>query len=386
MDIKKEVEGSLYVMASTLNQMVNYIPCEYFQFKKIWNITTDDPKNQDWDKYFEAAIKKNRLKIDSIEFKQTILLKIDEIKRRLTKELEDKYPPNQKIFWNITGGQRPVLMAVYDLVRALVGYTHYLCYLEGNSGKMSIMKFEGGKRCDEITNSYVYNIDGLTIDIALKLMGYAIKGVKTGTISTAVKPYIDLWNLYIKDSALRIAFVKSNTKNGNIDDVKQVLVNPSLHFILDNHKDKEYPFGYILEEMVVAVLQEKFKGKIAQIEHSLKLEFDNETENKAVGHKQLDEFDILLLTKTGQLYNFECKSGGMSGDVAKSTKYSTYALSGVYGKPILIAPLIETELKTLDKLSDDYNYVTAAIRSAKRATLEVWGVDGLVSRIDKKIN
>jgi len=92
------------------------------------------------------------------------------------------------------------------------------------------------------------------------------------------------------------------------------------------------------------------------------------------------------LTKNGKFIIFECKSGGMSGDVAKSTNYSTYAISGVYGKPILITPLIESEIKDMNSLdSDIYDKVKSAINSAKRATLDVWGIEKIAENIAEYI-
>jgi len=107
-----------------------------------------------------------------------------------------------------------------------------------------------------------------------------------------------------------------------------------------------------------------------------------------------------LLTKNGKFMIFECKSGGMDGDVAKSTKYSTYAVSGVYGLPILITPLLGDEIKAIRKkstlsedYSDDYKYlhnelyknIRQAINSAIRAGLEVWGLDDIEKNLKKYI-
>ncbi|MBD3840093.1 MAG: hypothetical protein IE878_06900, partial [Epsilonproteobacteria bacterium] len=113
--------------------------------------------------------------------------------------------------------------------------------------------------------------------------------------------------------------------------------------------------------------------------------------------KEIDEFDIALLTKNGKFMIFECKSGGMKGDVAKSTKYSTYAVSGVYGKPILITPLLEDEIIAIRKkshLSDNafeylkgdlYKTIRQAINSAVRANLDVWGLDNIKENLEKYI-
>ena len=65
-----------------------------------------------------------------------------------------------------------------------------------------------------------------------------------------------------------------------------------------------------------------------------------------------DEIDIALLTNTGRIINFECKSGSLKGDNAKSHNFTTYSLSGVFGAPIFLTPLThkgEKLEKELDK-------------------------------------
>ncbi|NJO01064.1 MAG: hypothetical protein HC880_04630 [Bacteroidia bacterium] len=78
----------------------------------------------------------------------------------------------------------------------------------------------------------------------------------------------------------------------------------------------------------------------------------------------------------------------MDSDVAKSTKYSVYAAAGVYGKPILITPLIQSEINDLNKLDLDdgiYENIKPAVKAANRATLEVWALDKIADKIKEKI-
>ena len=369
-----------YVMASTLNQMVNYIPLkmelEDIDLTTKYNITLTDndnkklAENSKWDKYFENFFKGQ---IKDILVEQEDWLNIKKVVACFKINFKNEPKP---IFWNITGGQRPFLMAVWEFTKDRPN--DIIVYLEGNSGKIVLTH---GKD-DRIP----YPIERLTIKTALQLMGYNIKNLSYSTIPSIDK-YVELWKLFMnpKSKALREAFVTSNTENGDIEQVKPYITDTTLHFILDRRKKENYPFGYILEDLVVAVLQKEFENKIGEVAHSIKLKFNNELLNKEVGNKILDEFDILLVTKTGQLYNFECKSGGMSGDIAKSTKYSTYAIAGVYGNPILITPLIKQEIDNYTNLPDSFKYIKSAIRSAKRATLEVWGIDEIVGNIKNKL-
>jgi hypothetical protein len=394
--MKEEVKGSLYVMLSTLNQMVNYLPYAYknFEFGSILNITTNDQKNIKWDKNLNKVLdvdileKKNRLCLGQSE-----LLKIDVVKEKLGDN--SKIENADKIFWNITGGQRPLVLAVHDLVKEMDDKTHYLCYLEGNSRQMNIMKFEEGKQ-DGSFGGLIdnYAIENLTLDIAFQLMGFGINdGVKHKHLNllkadseSINKPfYAKFCPIYLKDKEVVNSLIELNKKDSTFDNIKTKL--PSLAQDIDKvwkPYEGRKSFGYILEDMTVYLLLKaihedtKIKEKIAGLYASTKINADYLDKN----NQTVDEFDVIILTKTGQVINFECKSGGMSGDVAKSTNYSTYAISGVYGLPILITPLTSKELLALEKLDKEKDsYIIAAVKSANRANLEVWGIDEIKTKL-----
>ena len=141
-------------------------------------------------------------------------------------------------------------------------------------------------------------------------------------------------------------------------------------------------FGFILEEMAIYVMldtilanEEIFK-RVATLYSSVKVNFYGST-----GGNPIDEFDILLLTKTGQLINFECKSGAMSGDNAKSNSYSTYAVAGVYSLPILVTPILSQEKKDNNFFNDN---VKSAIISADKANLDIWCIDEISDKLKEK--
>lgn len=99
-------------MVSTLNQMVNYIPLRHFEFKEVVNITvtgSDYANNAEWDKNLVNIYKDKS--IANIEFSQTEITDITAIKRKLD-SLKTK-----KVFWNITGGQRPFVLAINQIAK-----------------------------------------------------------------------------------------------------------------------------------------------------------------------------------------------------------------------------------------------------------------------------
>ena len=108
-----------------------------------------------------------------------------------------------------------------------------------------------------------------------------------------------------------------------------------------------------------------------EIGHSIKLEGEKD---------QFCEFDLVLLTKGGQILIIECKSGNMDSDVSKARIYTTYAAAGVYGKPILITPLLKKELEKAKKhnlKNENYKYILKAIGAAQRSQMEIWALDSI---------
>lgn len=369
-----------YVVISTLNQVVNVIPYKIYGFNDVYNMTiTDSPyfKNKDFNKNLGLTFK------DTLTFTQLEMNSIDGILKKLKGFFSDK----KKIFWNITGGQRPFILAIQEFIKDRDD--DVLCYLEGNSSTMTIIPKDISK-----SKEYSYHQSYVNIEDALKLMGFEFRNIETKEGKDDERDfYHKLYQLYIESKILREEFIGLNivldkgkkhccdafVKNSSLKDKLKVI--NFYQNTKDDFKNK-YPFGYILEKLAFYQLEKEIKAKVESIVHSLKIIFSNEKKQEDSGNKIVDEFDIAILTKNGKFIIFECKSDGMSGDVAKSTNYSTYAISGVYGKPILITPLIENEIKDMSSLDNVvYDKVKSAVNSAKRATLDVWGIDKIADNI-----
>jgi len=379
---KENFKDYVYVMVSTLNQMVNYIPLKHFEFKKIYNITISDSEyadNEKWDKNLKDIIDKN---ITDIEFKQKEISNIETIQKRLQEKLKEE----KKIFWNITGGQRPFILAINKIVKE----DDIVCYLEGNTNQMVSLK--NNNEIKDIVSDYdIEDSEDLNIEIALKLMGFEVKDTKTSHRNLVSnydenekKFYLEFLKKYIRDKKLRENLILLNRDKEQVKkEIKESLKDLEYSKI-DEELGKNKAFGFILEKLAGYKILDLAKDKIADMSLSEKINFSNDDEK--VDNSHIDEFDIALLTKNGKFIIFECKSGGMSGDVAKSTKYSTYAISGVYGLPILITPLLQDEINNIDSLDEDtYGYIKSAVKSAKRAGLEVWGLDEIEEKLKKYI-
>ncbi|BDR81184.1 hypothetical protein N072000002_13640 [Clostridium tetani] len=152
-----------------------------------------------------------------------------------------------------------------------------------------------------------------------------------------------------------------------------------------NRKDefnKSYPAGYIFEKITAYEIYDLIKdnSKILGMETSLKTYLEKEKSNSDKKENIIDELDIVLLTNTGKIINFECKSGGMKGDNAKSHNYTTYRLAGVFGMPILLSPLYENEIEDKD---DNLKNQFQALNAAKSAELEVIPLDRIKEKLKK---
>lgn len=406
----EKFEEYVYVMISTQNQMVNYIPLKHFQFNKIYNVTVREENikyfdNERWDKNLQEVLKEESVDVDIVNdrniipFSQQEVSDISTIKNRLEKFINDN--SDKKIFWNMTGGQRPFILAISQLLEENSRKNDVVCYLEGNHNQMVLLK--NGKKLEGIVEDY--SLDDLTIEVALKLMGFEVKITKTSHRNLVEDKNIDKNEmefylrflgkfLKLEKKELRKNLIMLNKKKDeerNKIDQDQIKISiKKMEEVKDLNQDKldkelnqHNAFGYILEKLVGYKILDVAKEKIADITFGEKINFWDK--KYKVDEHHIDEFDILLLTKNGKFMVFECKTGGMRGDVAKSTKYSTYAISGVYGLPILITPLLKDELSNIDNLDDSYSNIKSAVKAAKRASLDVWGLDEIKEKLGKYI-
>lgn len=381
---KEDFKEYVYVMVSTLNQMVNYIPLKHFKFKEVNNITIDDSEyadNSKWDKNLTEVLG-SEVSTSPINFKQSEITNIQTIKNRLD-SLKDK-----KVFWNITGGQRPFILAINQITKD----DDVICYLEGNSNQMVLL--QNNAEIKGIVEDYsINNQEDLNIEIALKLMGFEIKSTKTSERNLVENHnkdekefYLKFLDEYVRNKDLRQNLILLNRDTHKVQATEYIenALKDLKYLKLDEELGKNKAFGFILEKLAGYKILELSKDKISDM--TLGEKINHLKDEDKVNNSHIDEFDIALLTKNGKFMIFECKSGGMEGDVAKSTKYSTYAISGAYGLPILITPLLQDEIDDIDNLDKDvYGYIQSSIKSAKKASLDVWGLDKIEEKLKKYI-
>jgi len=350
--------------------------------------------------------------INHLEIDKQLFFDVISIKTNLQNKTELK---DKKIFWNITGGQRNFVLAINQVARE----DDIICYLEGNNNQMLLYSK------DNISKGSIedYGIEDLTIEIALKLMGFQFnsENIEIGK-NNERKFYKKFYSEYVKNRELREWLIILNksypklrdkkkneneesykklkdeypTKKKNFegkkasakDKIKNILSSLDQE-LLEKKLNRSQSFGYILEELTFYKLEELLepliKKKKVTLVHSLKIK------NEKINDVTVAEFDIALLIDNGKFIMFECKSGGMTGDTAKARNYATYAVSGVYGLPILITPIIsdEADKEVKDEILQDdyydiYKNIKTAIASAERAGLDVWYLDNMDSEDNLK--
>ncbi|MFC0904289.1 hypothetical protein ACFHWD_06260 [Clostridium sp. MT-14] len=468
----------IYAICSTLNQIVNYIPIKvvrsqnYNKPVKILNITVKSESekdsvfkrfdNKEWDKNLFDVLKKRESNIIysdedernviEIERKEVKYIKDELCKKIISKNKDDGLKfldgicnymngisSENKILWNITGGQRSTVFAIQEFIKKNQRKNDYLLYLEGNSNKIVYGKLNNSGFQYEILDEK-YSIDNLHIRDVFQLAGFEITNRKNELINflddcnknidtkecKQLKLCEKIYKHYRNENDMELGeffrerlleLNKHKDKNGNMicneekvekfwnelkkKDFKNEFDNEDKNILLNMRNDNQNKFGYILEYMSISSIVNtiiqipEMKNYFIGVYHSINLNrIDKKFKEKDT--TQLCEFDIVLLSKSGQVVLFECKSGVMSSDVAKARQYTAYAAGGVYGKPVLITPILQYDRKLINKIFKNkssldkadrekigkYNStVIYALRAAARANLEVWGIDEIGEKL-----
>ena len=457
-----------YVICSTLNQMVNYIPIKMLQDSKrkvnnIINIKVNSGgtrrqfNSDNWDENLIEVLKED-IEIPNAIFSEVMnrsvfkyfvklprKFDLDVYKREIEKQLENDGIKSDKILWNITGGQRSTIIAIKELVRERYKNGHgrkqdVIVYLEGNTNDMIIgtcNESDEIKYCRYVEEGEEkYKIKDLTIEKSMRLAGFNLFGsqkiydnyLELGyTIENLDDDLDRFYKAYIckdsisrssndlkkykeltKSEKLRLDLIATSKKSNGVYVGKTVweaitkekeydFMKPIKDFLDKRYGENTNKFGYLLELITIHRIRNTInkydsylKDYFVDLKHSLKLknEYDNLERNN-----QFCEFDIVLLTRAGQIIIFECKSGAMTGDVAKSRHYTTYAVGGVYGIPIIITPLLSEEIndnsnyierkKSNEKYENIYNSIYSAINAAKKSNMDVWGIDELDVKLEE---
>lgn len=481
--MSREVKFDSIAICSTLNQMANYVVIKEHKLhiNNVYNIRLEEENkkfnHKEWDNNLKGVIGGN-YNWEDIKYYNDEIKDHKNIIDNLIKKFGGKDSngnifkfKEEKILWNITGGQRHFVMAITEYV-----YNHrpedVIVYFEGDKEKMYYYAKNENIQQEYILENKNYN---MTIAIALRLMGFEVSKREIDEVSEyynflvssntneflekcklqriskisdkkledvyeqlelEFKWYKKFYDIYCNSEILRKLLINSNrfakdntnkkTKfemikedieayikeidneikgkiNTNVNDVFDDKGFDTLEESIGNHLNGKV-FGYILEQMtlykVLYVIKsnKRLLENIADIDISVKIKSETDESKDKLG--LIDEFDILIVTKKGKVIMLECKSGGMTGDNAKSHNYSIYAVAGVYGSPILICPIKEQDVKKIEKFNtrvkkmdkeicreniDVYEHVRSAIYAADKANLNICYIDEIADDIKKII-
>ena len=379
---------------------------------EIINLTYEDGENKRflnkmWDENF-STVYNDRYEgmpwIDSDDIKLPRRFKCENYIREIDKCIDDR--KNKNFIWNVTGGQRNILFTTMKYIEdnADTSSNHTVMYLEGNTQKITVGYYDRNEwKFGAVNNSY--RSDTIDLHNLFRLAGYESKISNAVSINKdkneedfldLLKAYSNFYSkLYQVNEEVRKKLIESNKwnkKENNANEFFKLLdgikhkgevTDDDFKIIKKSLKNRtNYLFGYFLEYMAAAVIWNAVKEMSKQdadffysLSHSVKVRKHDWREEE-----KFCELDLVLLLRSGQTVVFECKSGFMSAENAKSREYTAYALGGVYGKPILITPLSKHEAVAGEK-SDGYENITKAYSSARRAGLEVFHLDNLKKRI-----
>ncbi|MGX8796164.1 hypothetical protein ACR6HW_08805 [Fusibacter sp. JL298sf-3] len=378
------------VVFSTLNQITNYIAYKITQPQKVICITYDENVHEGanihttkWNENLSRELEKEpRIEVVTHSITEDDIKQLENSSSSFFDNIFPNYQEDkQTYFWHITGGQRIFSLKAYEFISKNNRLEQdALFYIEGNHNKLMFM---GNNKTheEEIRKRYNEADFNLTIDTCFRLMGFKeVEGKvlkRHGDENKSNKEH-EFYNSLIghidKEAKSKEDhhFLKKLSESNDAKEKRRELITGYVEEIVNLEPIEEdiaeyccfnysYPAGYMFEKLVGYKLFNKIKDNpnIIEMQMGIKIKANIGGELKII-----DEIDILLLTKYGKLINIECKSGAMSGDNAKSTHYTTYALAGVFGVPILMSPSFHDEINRLDK-------VKKAIKAGERANLQV---------------
>lgn len=460
-------ECDTFFICSTQNQIVNFIPIvnmleakaegekksEFVSDVTLYNLTystdarfSNNKWNENlnkiiWDKKGELFKKNPDLSIgySKIDNKgdspDKIAINVD-----LDREYSEDYYNNiikhiegkKNIIWNLTGGQRSVLLTVLKIIedQSSEEQNHTILYMEGNTNRFVVGTYQKGEKKGIYYRELdtIYGWEHLTIEMVFGLAGFqaqcskAIRLYKNqmgkkGIMKKVAKesPYdeelcseredIKKFYEYYKTYDLVESLLETqNDKTSEIAEkergkIWQKLENIEKKDDVDRCKSRlegiggktKYKLGYWLEYMLYYQLEmiikdeEKYQNYFLELGHSVKLDKENQEEEEKKEKEKFSEFDVVLLSKSGQIIIFECKTGAITSEVSKARIYTSYAAAGVYGTPILIPPYLnDDENDKVQNASEGvWGKMNKTRKAAERAGMDIWYLDTLKEDIDE---
>ena len=455
---KEQMENcETYVMCSTLNQIVNYLPLKQIlevQKKsgndrkklRIVNLTyarqTEESSkreagnirgrfpNEEWDENFKNVVTEKlsgfptKLVLDmDTQVRLDRRMDIEQLGYEIEKVISKESSAHSAVIWNLTGGQRNELLAIERFIERDTKNTNMVLYLEGNTQRCTV------GCCDDTQWKYkelkgVYEDRELTLETVLKLAGYEMTSKESYRFSDRFdadseeekrrKEYDKIFAYYRTHPEFCKKLIETNKATDSWRAFEELLNSefkqkdkdnslPDKDVIIESVRGRGgYPFGYFLEYLTEAAVINYVKNKEALYKSYFNsLVFDvlvskgnrpKGSSGKISKQDQFCQLDMVLLLNSGQMVVFECKSGGMPANDAKAREYTAFALGGVYGKPVLVTPILKSDIENdkckSNKETEDgiYKNIVSACRAAERAGLDICYLNNLANDIETIFN
>lgn len=456
-----------FVMCSTLNQIVNYIPImNMLECKaqsdnnsrkvKLVNLTYEGElrgslesksgdaseetgirfDNKGWDENLrnvlrEEFVRRSEENEDLSEFIEQneegdegheFIFDVELAREYYQDDYEEKIcdciKNRESVVWNITGGQRNILLTVLDLIREDIGKEqlgkhHTILYMEGNTNRWIVGTItSNSSKIEKRELEELYQVKDLSIQKVLGLAGFNVSGeYKPISIEQLINDiekkqkvrrdaYEKFWEIYKKDLTLRENCLRVQSKkeqdkvydwNSLISDLekKDRLNKEELEVFKGIQGEDTSKFGYVLEELLFFRILEAIK-KLRKSDEwkDYFIELRHNISPKDEG--TYCQFDVVLLARTGQPIIFECKSSAISSDTAKARMYTSYAVSGVYGTPILVPPFLNEDYDEIKKALIQEKTIWSKMKSlynaAKISGIRLWHLDEIEENIKTLYN
>lgn len=347
----------------------------------------------------------------------------------------------KNIIWNLTGGQRSILLTVLKIIEEKAtqnsNQKHTVLYMEGNTNRFVVGTYRqvnNGKG----TNTHfewnykeigdIYGWEHLTIKMAFGLAGFqaqcskAIRLYKNqigkkGLVKKGKNPYDEKYHKnrkYIKkfcdyyqthDLVESLLITQTYKEKEDVQEERNKIWKQLKYKEKEDDVEKcknklekiggknQNKLGYWLELMLYyeleSIIENKYQDYFLELGHSVKLEqqlqekTEDEIEDEEYQLGKFSEFDVVLLSKSGQVIIFECKSGAITSEVSKARMYTSYAASGVYGMPILVTPYLRKHIddKVQNATEGVWGKMNTTRKAAQRAGMDIWCLDQLEDKV-----
>ena len=391
--MKKNFElANKMVVLSTENQVVNYVPIKYILernetanltvYSLVMKSTNEWNKQEKWHENLEEVLKEkyseDKCKIEEKKLEIENDFCMSNFLAKVTNFLSFD---ERKIVWNITGGQRTMILSVLNFISVNNREDDIICYFDGNTDEIYLYNYLNiiGKS-DEFASIEILNeIEDFSIEAIDILKLYGFKDIKNEFLDEEefTENYEEIYEKLCENPEFRKEILSLNKKDVILNKKKfqKFDLRDESYNIIEKKVNKLKNIGNLFEEVIFwKLINEKRKNTFKRVN---RIYCNYKIWDKAKNPYQIDEIDILIVLRTGKMLILELKTGVMENkDESKSTIFTANFLSGAYGKALLVLPITVEE-------KSEFKKIMSTMNQAARCDLEYVYIDEIIERIEK---